>query len=177
MRIKKYMIAIVTIVGLILLILVSGGNVGVSKNNMEKDARKEHKIQENWSTASSINDDFGAFLFYNNDLSDYTFSIYQKRDGFPYRYFFRYGGSMPDITENIRIFKYDGKGSIILSLNKVKVAKIEVYNSSQQNEVIAIDSDKPFSIIIPDGVRETRIYNIYGDMIPIKEIGTEDISY
>lgn len=177
MRIKKYMIAIVTILVLVLLILIREGNIGVSKSNMEKDARKAHKIQDNWSTASSINDDFGAFLFYDEDLSDYTFSIYQKRSGFPYRYFFRYGGSMPDITEKIRIFKYDGKGSIILSLNKMKVAKIEMYNGSQQNEVIVIDPDKPFSIIIPNGVRETRIYNIYGDMIPIEEIVTEDIHY
>ena len=87
MKTKKY-IMIMSILILIFITLMSQGNIGVSKYNMEKDARKSQKIQEDWLTAKYINDDFGAFLFYSKDLSEYTFSIYQNRSGFSFGYFF-----------------------------------------------------------------------------------------
>lgn len=161
MKFKKYIIAIITA-----LILISQCNIGVSKSNMENDARKAHKIKDEWITASCINDDFGAFLFYDEDLSKHNFSIYNKRNGFSFGYFFTVGGGMPDISENIGIFKYDGKGSIFLSLNKINVAKIEVDNGSQQLEVISINPEKPFSIIIPEDAREIRIYDMDGNLLP-----------
>ena len=175
MKIKKYIIGIIIILALIFLILISQGNIGISKNNMENNARKDQKIQENWMTASSINDDLGAFLFYDEDLSHSTFSIYIKRDGISFGYFFRYGGGVPGISENICRFKSDGKGSIFLSLNKIKVAKIEIDNGLQPSEVIPIDSNKPFSIIIPENVGEIRIYDVYGELIPVEDIRTDNI--
>lgn len=161
MKIKKYIICIVVI-----LILISKCNIGVSKNNIENEARKSQKIKDDWITTSCINDEFGAFLFYSEDLSQHTFSIYSKRDGLSFGYFFINGGSLPEISENISRFTYEGKGDVFLSLNNMKVAKIEIYNDLQPSKIIPIDSDKPFSIIIPENVGEIRIYDINGDLIP-----------
>lgn len=170
MKINKTVI-LLAILGVFFLILIGKIDIGVlSKDNLEKDARKSHKIQEDWITASSINKDIGAFLFYDKDLSNYTFSIYTKREGFSFGYFFRYGGSLPDVSEGIDSVDYPGKGSVLLSLNKMSVAKIELGNGSEPKDVIDVDSSKPFSIIIPDNVGEIRIYDKKGDLILKEDI-------
>ncbi len=115
-------------------------------------------------------------LFYNEDLSEYTFSIYENRYGFSFGYFYCYGGGLLGISDSIRRFDYDGKGSIFLSLNKVKVARIEIDNGVQQPEVIAVDPEKPFSVIIPEDSGEIRVYDIEGNSIPLGDIPVEKIS-
>ncbi|WP_238902358.1 hypothetical protein [Clostridium sp. YIM B02506] len=170
MKINKTIILLATL-GVLFLILIGKIDIGVlSKDNLEKDARKSHKIQEDWITASSINKDIGAFLFYDKDLSNYTFSIYTKREGLSFGYFFRYGGALPEVSEGIDRFDYPGKGSVLLSLNKRSISKIELGNGLEPKDVIDVDSSKPFSIIIPDNVGQIRIYDTNGELIPKKDI-------
>jgi hypothetical protein len=108
--------------------------------------------------------------FYDEDLSNYTFSIYTKRAGLSFGYFFGYGGALPDVSEGIDRVDYPGKGSVLLSLNRMGVAKIEVGNELESKDVIDIDSSKPFSIIIPYNVEKIRIYDTNGELIPKKDI-------
>lgn len=46
MRFKKYIIEILSALFLIFIILKSQGNIGVLKDSIEKDARKQHNIPE-----------------------------------------------------------------------------------------------------------------------------------
>lgn len=55
MKFKKYIIGILTTFFLVFILLISQGNIGVSKANIEKDARKAHKIPEEWITAKDVN--------------------------------------------------------------------------------------------------------------------------
>lgn len=54
MKVKKYIIGILSTFFLGLIILISEGNIGVSKDNIEKDARKEHRIPKEWITSKYI---------------------------------------------------------------------------------------------------------------------------
>ncbi|CAG9706863.1 MULTISPECIES: hypothetical protein [Clostridium] len=169
MKTKKY-IMIMSILILIFITLMSQGNIGVSKYNMEKDARKSQKIQEDWLTAKYINDDFGAFLFYSKDLSEYTFSIYQNRSGFSFGYFFYSGGSVSKISDDIVQFNSNDQGSIFLSLNKMNVSKIEIDNGLQEVEHIPIEPNKPFTVIIPKDSGEIRFYDVKASLISYERI-------
>ena len=170
MKAKKYIIGIMSVLILIFIALISQGNIGVSKDNMEKDARKSQRIQEDWLTAKYINDDFGAFLFYSKDLSDYTFSIYKNRPGFSFGYFFYSGGSLPKISDNILQLNSNNQGSIFLSLNKMNVSKIEIDNGSKEVEQIPIEHNKPFTVIIPEASEEVSFYDVNGNLISYERI-------
>ena len=169
MNLKKYIIWMLSVVTIIFLILISQGNIGVSQDNIENDARKSQKIQEEWITAKYFNDDFGALLFYSEDLSNFTFSIYQNRPGFSFGYFFRSGGGLPGVSDDILKVTSNGQGNIFLSLNKMQVARIEIDNGSQIKE-IEIENTKPFTVIIPENSGEIHFYDIYENLIPNKFI-------
>lgn len=167
---KKYAIGIVVLLLFSFLALTGSPFIGVSKNSMEKDARKSQKIQEDWITAKCVNDDFGAFLFYDEDLSNYTFSIYQNRHGFSFGYFFRSGGSLSGISNNILQINSNGQGNIFLSLNKMQVSRIEIDDGSQKIEEVLIEYTKPFTTIIPENSGEIRFYDVDGKLIPYADI-------
>lgn len=165
MKFKKYIITILSIFFLVLIVLISQGNIGVSKDNTEEDARKAHRIPEEWITAKDINDDFGALLFYSEDLSKYTFSIYQNRPGLSLGYFFRLGGGLPGISDEILKVTSNGQGYIFLSLNKMHVSRIEIDNGIHTKEIL-IENTKPFTVIISENSDEIKFYDIDEHLIP-----------
>ena len=175
MKSKKHIIWMIGILALIFITLRSQGYLGVSKYNMEKDARKSQRIQEDWLTAKYINDDFGAFLFYSKDLSDYKFSIYQNIPGFSFGYFFYSGGSLSKISDDILQFNSNDQGSIFLSLNKMNVSKIEIDNGSQDVEQILIEHNKPFTLIIPKDSGEVSFYDVNGNLISYERISERQL--
>ncbi|MGL5086456.1 MAG: hypothetical protein ACRC68_12185 [Clostridium sp.] len=67
--IQKHFVEIWAILAIFLLVILPQIHFGVSKNNIEKDARKSQLIQSDWASASSVNDDLGVFLFYPKDMS------------------------------------------------------------------------------------------------------------
>lgn len=164
MKFKKYIIRISWAVFLVFMILISQGNIGVSKKNIEKDARKAHKIPEEWIIAKDVNNYFGALLFYSEDLSNFTFSIYQNREGLSFGYFFRSGGALPGISDGILKVTSNVHEDIFLSLNKLKVARIEI-NDGEYTKEILIENTKPFTVIIPENIEEIKFYTIDGDSI------------
>lgn len=165
MRFKKYIIRILGIFLMVFIILTSQGNIGLSKDNIEKDARKAHKIPEEWITAKDINNHFGALLFYSEDLSNFTFSIYQNRPGLSFGYFFRLGGGTPEISDGILKVSTNGKGDIFLSLNKIQVSRIEIDNGTHTKEIL-IENTKPFTVTISENIEKVKFYDIDGHSIP-----------
>lgn len=164
MKLKKYIIGILTAFFMIFLLLISQGNIGVSKGNIEKDARKAHKIPEEWITAKDVNNYLGALLFYSEDLSNFTFSIYTNNEGLSFGYFFRLGGGIKEISDGISKITSNGYGDIFLSLNNVQVSRIEI-NDGENIKEILIEDTKPFVVIIPEDSREIRFYDIEGHSI------------
>ena len=164
MKFKKYIIGILSTFFLLFMLVISQENIGVSKNNMENDARKGHEIPEEWLTEKDVNNYLGALLFYSEDLSDFTFSIYQNRPGLSFGYFFRLGGGAPEISDGILKVNSNGYGDIFLSLNKVQVSRIEIYDGENRKEIL-IENIKPFVVIIPANSGEIKFYDIDGYLI------------
>ncbi len=164
MRFKKYIIIILGSIFLVFIFLINQGNIGVSQNNIEKDARKSHKIPEEWIVAKDVNNYFGTLIFYSEDFSDYTFSIYQNKEGLSFGYFFRLGGRLTEISDKILKVASNGHGDIFLSLNKLQVSRIEI-NDGEYTKEVFIENTKPFTLIIPENSEEIKFYTIDGDSI------------
>lgn len=164
MKLKKYIIGILTTFFLVFILLISQGNIGVSKANIEKEARKAHKIPEDWITAKDVNNYLGALLFYSEDLSNFTFSIYTNNEGLSFGYFYCLGGGIPESSEGISKITSNGHGDMFLSLNNVKVSRIEI-NDGENIKEILIEDTKPFVVIIPENSREIKFYDIDGNSI------------
>lgn len=164
MKFKKYIIGVLITFFMVFMLLISKGVIGVSKANIEKEARKAHKIPEEWITAKDVNKYLGALLFYSEDLDNFTFSIYANNEGLSFGYFFRLGGGIPEISDGISKIASNGHGDIFLSLNKVQVSRIEI-NDGESIKEILIEDTKPFVVIIPEDSREIRFYDIEGHLI------------
>lgn len=165
----KYIIGIALVLVFALLALYSNGSIGVSQSKIESDARKSQKIDDNWQVSKFISYSIGALLFYNTESDDLTYSIYLNRKGFSFGYFFRNGGSRSDIKEGICEFSYCGYGRALLSMNKAKVKRIEIDNG-QEIKTIDIDSEKPFTLVLPENCGSVKIYDKNNNTIPITSL-------
>lgn len=161
-------IAICMLAGLA--IALFNGVFGTSAKNIEQDARKSQKIDSSWEVSMSVSESLGALIFYNETLNDYTYSIYLNRKGFSFGYDFSSGGSNSGIIDGIREFRYDTYGSALISMNKDKVAKIELYNGIKVTN-IDVNPAKPFAIVIPVNCGSITLFDINGNVTPITEIG------
>lgn len=164
MRFKKYIIGILSALFLIFIILKSQGNIGVLKDSIEKDARKQQNIPEEWITVKDISNNFGALLFYQEDLNNFTFSIYVNRSGLSFGYNFRSGGSLLGISDGVLKITTNTKEDIFLSLNRIQISKIEINNGINTKEIL-LENNKPFTVIIPENSGEIKFYDTYGDLI------------
>ncbi|EHQ90977.1 hypothetical protein [Desulfosporosinus youngiae] len=162
----KYMgIAAVMIAGLFLSLYFNNA-IGTPKSKIEKDARISHKIDPSWQVAKSTTDTLSAMLFYDENLSRYTFSIYENREGLSFGYFFRSGGSANVENEGIAEYKAQGRQEkVYLSMNKQQVIKIEIANGNTV-EIIDIDHTKPFAVVLPVGLGAIKICDIDGNVLP-----------
>jgi len=155
---------IAVILSILFLILYYDNDFGTTKSNIEKEARISQYIDDSWIVEKSTTVAMSAMLFYNENLSDYTFSIYVNRAGLSFGYFFRGGGSISAENEGIAEYKVEGYNeNAYLSMNRQQVAKIEIDNGNTI-KIIDIDYIKPFAIILPDGIG-IKFYNIDGDIV------------
>jgi len=146
-------------------LLFSAGVIGVSADNIERDARKSQKV-DTWEVSKSVNDKLGAMIFYSDTLDAHIFSIYLNRDGFSFGYFFRTGGSDSIIMDGVHEFAYDTYGSAIISMNKVGVARIVLDNGADATR-IDIDPSKPFAVVIPENCGLVTLFDINENTVPI----------
>ena len=174
MKTKKNIFAIFILFLFIFFVLSRPSLIGVSKNRIEKNARKSQKIEEEWSSVEYINDDIAAFIFYPEDLSTHTFSIYRNRPGLSFGYFFINGGGLPGISDGVEQIN-SSEGNILLSLNKLKVSRIEVDNGLQDIEEILIEDNKPFILVIPEGSEKISFYDSDGKLISNDDIVVDSL--
>lgn len=167
---KTYIISAICLLLLVIFTRFDFSIIGVSKDDLELDARESQNIDDSWDVSKSVTDNLGALIFYDENSNDFTYSIYLNRDGFSFGYFFKSGGSSIDISEGIVAFDYDNSMALI-SLNKVNVTKIECVdeNKPKQREVYTLEPDKPFAIAIPITSSDTtiKIYDKDKNEIPI----------
>lgn len=155
-------IAIVCICLLGICYLVFINNMGVKKDCIEADARSFQNIPDTWSSQSETGDTLSALIFYPNDSSDAVYSIYLKRGGVSFGYFFRAGGKVNSVKNGITRFSVDGYSEFAyISLNKQGICKL-VIDDGDGISVMELDSSSPFAIVLPSNSGNVYFYNEKG---------------
>lgn len=107
-------------------------------------------------------------LFYNDARDNFTFSIYLNHPGFSFGYFFISGGATGGIDDSIKEFTYNPNGTVLISMNTKKIAKIEIDNGIEV-KTINIDSTKPFTEVIPNNCGEITLIDVNGNEVPMSD--------
>lgn len=163
---KNIIIGIVICTVVILTLIFKSDLFGVLESHLEKDARASQRISDTWEVSKSVNESLAAMIFYNETLDDYIFSIYVKRDGVSFGYFFKYGGSSGAIIDGIQQFSFGDKGSVLISMNKNKVSRIEINNGVNVSQ-IDIDPGKPFAAALLENCGSVKLYDMGNNEITI----------
>ena len=166
---KKHIVKIVLALVLVCVVFVGilyGNNCfGISGSKIESDIRASQKIQENWTVDGIVSDSVAAFISYPQDKSDHTYSVYVNRPGFSFGYFFRGGGDIVAVEDFISEFTVEGYNErAFISLNCQKVDRLEIDDGSEI-QVIDIDSDEPFAIVLPMNAGNITFYDIDGNIV------------
>ena len=159
-------LGVLVIILLAFVIIWNAGIIGVAAGSLEKDAREEQQIPSDWEMAQAINDEMCAMLFYDAETREYTYSIYMKKEGTAYGYFFSQGGTDPYIGEGVRGMVFDDKGIALISMNEDKVQKIEI-DDGQEKKTMEIDAIKPFVIVLPINSGEITMYDSMGNIVSL----------
>lgn len=139
-------------------------DIGVSKSALERDARSSQNIAD-WPMVMDVSDTMAVLLFYVEDGSDHTFSVYVNRPGLSFGYFFRAGGSIPVSGEYIAELTVEGCAErAFISMNEPKVARIEI-DDGNTAQIIEVDSGKPFAILLPLHAGIVTFYDIDGNTV------------
>jgi len=159
-------LGVLVIILLAFVIIWHANIIGVAAGSLEKDAREEQNIADNWEMAQAVNDELCAMLFYDAETGDYTYSIYMKKEGTSYGYFFSQGGQDSYIVDGVRGMVFDDKGIALLSMNADKVCRIEVEDNGAR-KTIEIDPAKPFVVVIPINSGEITMYDSLGNVVSL----------
>lgn len=159
-------LGVLVIVLLAFVIIWNANIIGVAAGSLEKDAREEQDIANDWEMAQAINDKLCAMLFYDVETRDYTYSIYMKKEGTAYGFFFSQGGQDAYIGEGVRGMVFEDIGIALLSMNADKVSRIEVADGVEK-KTIEIDPAKPFVVVIPVNSGEITMYDSLGNIVTL----------
>lgn len=166
---KKYVGKIVLVLILVCAVFVGilyGSNCfGIPEFKIESDIRASQKIQEDWTVDGVVSDTMAAFISYPQDRSDHTYSVYVNRPGLSFGYFFRGGGDIVAVEDFITEFTVEGYNErAFISMNTQKVDRLEV-DDGNEVQVIEIDSEKPFAIVLPMNAGNITFYNTEGNIV------------
>ena len=146
----------------LVLVLYGRGNIGTSRNRLEADIRAAEKMPDDWTVTGEVSDTMAAFISYPQDKGDHSFSIYVKRHGLSFGYFFRAGGTVVGVDQYIRGYTLEGyEEKAIISMNTQKVARIEI-DDGNGIHMVDVDSTKPFAIILPVNAGNLTFYDVNG---------------
>lgn len=165
---KKFMILIIVVfvvVFVAIFILYYTNHIGIPESRIEKDARVSQAISEDWNVVKATTEMMSAMIFYSDDFSDYTYSIYIKRHGLYYGYFFRLGGSEITIERGVAKISIEGYSEYaFISMNKQQINKVKI-DDGNSVKFIEIDSNEPFVFILPLNAGRATLYDINGNSI------------
>lgn len=140
-------------------------NIGISKSNIESNARTTQSIPTNWEVCKDEANTMAATLFYDKNSDNHTFSIYATREHPTLGYFFRAGGSLGVILDEVVEFRIKGHDErIFMSMNKKQVSKLSI-NNGDTIETIDVDSTEPFTLILPLKDCAVTIYDINDNIL------------
>lgn len=163
--ILKYLGIFVAVFIIIFIILYFNNDIGIYKANIEKEARISQKIPTDWEVCKAETESIVSMIFYDNIAKEHIFSTYVNRKGLSFGYFFRGGGSLGPILENVLEFHIEGfNETIYMSTNKNEVGNIEI-NDGNTIKVIDIDNTKPFTVILPINSGDITIYDVNGNIV------------
>lgn len=163
--ILKYLGIFLGILMIMFVILYFNNDIGINKTNIEREALISQKIPTDWEVCKDETGSLVSMLFYDNKIENHIFSIYVNRKGLSFGYFFREGGSLGEMIDNVVEFNIEGfNEKIYMSTNKNEVCKIEL-NDGNTIKVIDIDSTKPFTVILPTNLGMVTIYDVNGNIV------------
>lgn len=142
--------------------------IGVPKSELKEEIRSTHKINDDWIAEGTSSDMLAAYIFFPEDMSDHIFCVYLNHPGFSFGYFLRAGGNLGGVQGNILEFTIEGYSErVFISMNKQKVEKLKI-DDDNSVQTIGIDSNKPFSIILPTNAGDITFLDINGDEIDFR---------
>lgn len=145
--------------------LYVNNDIGVASTNLEADIRSSQKIKDDWTVEGNVSDTMAAYISYPQNMSDHTFSVYVNRPGLSFGYFFRGGGSLSGVDKGIAEYTVEGyKERAFISMNQQRVAQLEI-DDGNSIQVIAIDSNKPFAIVLPINAGIVTFYDVNGNTV------------
>ena len=145
--------------------LYFNNDIGVQESDLQSNIRSSQKIKDDWVIDGSVSDTVAAFISYPQDKSDHTYSVYVNRPGLSLGYFFRSGGSITEVEEYIAEYTLEGYSErAFISMNKQKVDRLEIDDGSSI-QVISINSDKPFAIVLPVSAGNIVFFDVDGNAV------------
>lgn len=141
--------------------------IGTHSSKLISQVYSLHKTQD-WKTEGEISDTMAAFVSYSADRSEHAFSIYLNHPGFSFGYFYCQGGSVYEIDQGIVEYTSEGyyDESAFISMNKQKVDRLEI-NDGTSVQMIDIDSDKPFALVLPTNSGRITFYDENGNKMNV----------
>lgn len=159
-RFLKIVIGIVFVCILFVGYLYANNDIGMISTNLEADIRSSQKIKDDWTLDGSVSNTMAAYIAYPQDMSDHTFSVYVKHPGLSFGYFFRGGGNLSEVQRGIVEFTVEGYNErAFISMNQQQVQQLEI-DDGNAIQVIDIDSNKPFVIVLPINAGKITFYDV-----------------
>lgn len=164
-RFIKILLWIVIVCVLFVGFLYANNDIGVTSSNLETDIRTSQKIKDDWIVNGSVSDTMAAYISYSQDMSDHTFSVYINRPGLSFGYFFCWGGSLSGVQRGIAECTVEGYNErAFISMNQQQVIQLVIDNGNM-TQVIDINSDKPFAIVLPVNDDSITFYDVDGNAV------------
>ncbi len=149
--------------------LYFNNDIGAQKSQLESDIRSSQKIESDWIVDGTVSDTIAAFISFPRDMTDHTFSVYANRPGLSFGYFFRGGGSLSGVEAGIAEYTVEGyKERAFISMNKQQVERLEI-DDGNSIQVVDIDSNKPFAIVLPVNAGNIAFYDVNGNTVEFWE--------
>ena len=159
-RFLKIVIGIVFVCILFVGYLYANNDIGMTSTNLEADIRSSQKIKDDWTLDGSVSNTMAAYISYPQDKSDHAFSVYVNRPGLSFGYFFRGGGNLSEVQRGIVEFTVEGYNErAFISMNQQQVQQLEI-DDGNAIQVIDIDSNKPFVIVLPINAGKITFYDV-----------------
>ena len=159
------MIGILVVCILFVCFLYTNNEIGVTSSKLEADIRSSQKIKDDWTVDGSVSSTMAAYISYPQDLSDHSFSVYVNRPGLSFGYFFRGGGILSGIQRGIVEFTVEGYNErAFISMNQQQVTQLEI-DDGNTIQVLDIDSNKPFAIVLPISAGTITFYDVNGNTV------------
>lgn len=157
----------VVIVFLTFAVVSKAGIIGVSRDNLEGEARKSLQLDSSWGMAQDIGDELCAMLFYDSERTQFKYSVYMKGESLSYGYFVWEEGAYPFEEDSVHGFLYEEKAIALLSPNRDEIEKIVA-----GDQEIHVNPLNPFVLVLPVDCGEITIYDVVGDVVAMYDTYT-----